>query len=274
MSSRRILREHGLRPKKSFGQNFLEDPRLCAQIAELAVPEAERGQGTVVELGAGLGALTEPLLARAARVVAVERDRDLVPLLGERFAEVEHLTIVEADAARLDIDAIFDEAPPPWVLAGNLPYQITGRLVERATQLAPRLARAVFMVQREVADRLVAEPGHKDYGMLTVFTQAAFSVRRALRVSAGAFHPAPKVDSAVVVLESRRPPFTEDEAFRDLVKAAFGQRRKTLKNALKRLDGARVAASAAAAGVDLDARAETLSVETFAAWAAAYRGAT
>jgi 16S rRNA (adenine1518-N6/adenine1519-N6)-dimethyltransferase len=273
VSSRRTLAAHGLRPKKSFGQNFLDDPRLCARIAELATTPPG---GRVVEIGAGLGALTAPLLERAAEVVAIERDRDLVPLLRERFADEPRLTLLEADAATVDIP--LEDGPAPRVLAGNLPYQITGRLIARAVALAEHLDRAVFMVQREVAVRLSASPGGGDYGVSTVFTQAAFEVERALKVPAGAFHPPPKVDSAVLVLTPRRPPIArEDEVFRAVVKQAFGQRRKTLRNNWKglcRLDRDQVAAAAAQAGISLDARAETIPVRAFAAMADAIRNAT
>jgi len=267
----RMLRERGLRPKKSFGQNFLHDRVTCARIAELATtPEG----GCVVEIGAGLGALTEPLLQRAGRVVAIERDRDLLPILRELFVDASHLELVEQDAARMDFRTVLAPGPAPRVLAGNLPYQITGRLIERAVGLADLVDRVVFMVQREVADRLCATPGGRDYGALTVFSQAAFSIDRALKVPAGAFSPAPKVDSAVVVLEPRQVRTCEDEAFRRVVKAAFGQRRKTLRNSWKSLLPREVLERAAEhVGIDLSARAETLGVDDFAAMAQQLRDA-
>lgn len=259
----------GLRPKKSFGQNFLADPRIARAIAELAtMPEG----GTVVEIGAGLGALTSLLLERAARVVAIERDRDLCPILRESFAAPiaeGRLALVEADAATLDYLPLFAGQPKPHVLAGNLPYQITGRLLELASQLADSLDRAVFMVQREVADRLVAAPGTASYGALTVFVTAAFRVERALQVPRGAFYPSPDVDSSVVVLAPERRAH-ETEAFRDAVRAAFAQRRKTLRNAWRKLGpSAEIERRAKLAGIDLDRRGETLSVEEFARFAEA-----
>ncbi len=263
MSSIRLLRARGLRPKKSFGQNFLQDAAIAARIAELCTTPPG---GTVLEIGAGLGALTRPLLARAACVIAVERDRDLVPILAEELAAFgDRLVLREADAVQLDWRAELDRGPTPHVVAGNLPYQITGRLIQRATAVAPHIARAVFMVQREVAERLCAAPGTEGYSALSVFAQAAFDVQRALRVPAGCFAPVPKVDSAVVTLTpSARAP--ETEAFRAVVKAAFGRRRKTLRNALATLGWSReeLEARAVAAHIDLDARAETLSVEDFA----------
>ena len=263
-----LLRARGLRPKKSFGQNFLVDRRIAAAIAEAATTPAG---GVVLELGAGLGALTRPLLDRAARVVAVERDRDLVPILSaelEAERNAGRLEILEADAAQLDWLAALAAGPAPRVVAGNLPYQITGRLLERATQLAREIDRAVFMVQSEVADRLVAPAGGDAYGALSVFAQAAFSIRKLLTARAGAFHPRPDVDSAVVVLEPHATPrAVETDRFRQAVRAAFEMRRKTLRNAWKGLYGWSrddLERAAAQAGISLDARGETLSVEQFA----------
>lgn len=264
------FRELGLSAKKSFGQNFLVDPGISRQIAELATFEPG---GTVVEVGAGLGSLTEPLLARAARVVAIERDRDLCPILREAFAEpiaAGKLVVLEADAKRVDFGAELAAGPRPHVLAGNLPYQLTGPLLELTTSLASSIDRAVFMVQAEVAARLVAAPATEAYGALTVFVGAAFRVSRALGVGRGAFHPRPGVDSAVVSLTPVVPPRAEEtETFRAAVKGAFSQRRKTLRNAWRSLGSVElVAACAEKAGVDLDRRGETLSVEEFARFAA------
>ncbi len=272
-SSARLLRERGLTAKKSFGQNFLQDVAIAERIAALATPAPG---GTVIELGAGLGALTAPLADRAARVVAVERDRDLVPLLRELFADVPSVHVLEADAAQVDFDELLRDCPAPRVVAGNLPYQLTGRLIEKTTHAAPLIDRAVFMVQREVADRLVAGAGTEHYGALSVFAQAAFRVERALRVSAGAFHPRPQVESAVVVLAPLSPPQAEEtEAFRELVRRGFQSRRKKLSNAWRGAFGwsdAELAAQAEAAGVSLDARGETLSVQDFARVAARASG--
>lgn len=263
---RALLREHGLSPKKSFGQNFLVAESVLRAIAEACVPDTEVGRARVVELGAGLGSLTEPLAERAARLVAVERDRDLIPVLRSIFAGRENVELIEGDAQSVDFAALLGDPDAPRVLCGNLPYQITGSLLERAVESRAHVDRVVFMVQREVADRLVAAPGQKDYGALSVFVQAQFAVRRALTVSPGAFHPPPEVKSAVVVMTPLSPPrATEDDDFRAVVKAAFGMRRKTLRNAWAGLLSAEALARAAqSAGVSLDARGETLSVEDFA----------
>jgi 16S rRNA (adenine1518-N6/adenine1519-N6)-dimethyltransferase len=247
----------------------LVDPGVARQIAELA---AFREGATVLEVGAGLGALTEPLLARGAHVIAVERDRDLCPILRDAFAGPiadGKLVVLEADAKQVDLGARLAEGSAPRVVTGNLPYQLTGPLLERTTSIARTLDRAVFMVQAEVADRLVALPASEAYGALTVFVSAAFRVSRALAVARGAFHPRPGVDSAVVVLTPVVPPRAEEtESFRGAVRAGFAQRRKTLRNAWRALGPmAAVAACAETAGIDLDRRGETLSVEEFARFA-------
>ncbi len=261
------LARHGLVAKKSFGQNFLADPHLAAKIAALCTAGKAT---TVVELGAGLGALTRPLLAGAEHVIAVERDRELVPVLSSEFAaevEVGKLRILEADAKAVDLAALFEQLPRPHVLCGNLPYQLTGPLLELSVRAAHVIDRVVFLVQLEVAERICATPGSKAYGGLTVFVSAQYAVRRAFVIKRGAFYPQPGVDSAVVVFEALRPPRArETKAFRNLVTAAFAKRRKTLKNAwhgVHGLSAEAIAAAAERAGIALTDRGETLSVEDF-----------
>ncbi len=273
---RALLKEAGLSAKKSFGQNFLVAPHVVESIATACVPNAEVGRTRVLELGAGTGALTRALAARAARVVAVERDRDLVPVLERAlgsFVEAGKLRIVEGDAQTAEPAALLGdrEEGSPRVLCGNLPYQITGRLLERAVAHAEDLDRVVFMVQLEVAERLAAEPGTKVYGALTVFVRAAFRVKKLFNVSPGSFHPPPDVTSAVVLLEPERPRRAAETAtFRALVKGAFGARRKTLRNAWSGIGpAARIAEAASRSGVSLDARGETLDVDAFARMARA-----
>lgn len=272
MSIAERLRERGLSPKKRFGQNFLVDVHAQKMIAEAATTPTG---GTVLEIGPGMGALTRPLLERAGHVVVIERDRDLVPLLSADFAEQiaeGRLQIVEGDAMAQDWAALLQGHPKPHVIAGNLPYLLTGPLLERATTLVEHVDRVVFMVQLEVAERLMAKPSTKEYGALTVFVQAAFDVRRVLTVRAGAFYPRPDVDSAVVALDPVKPRRADEtDAFRDAVRAAFGMRRKTLRNTWKSIYGwskEQLEMHARAAGISLDARGETLSVEEFARFAA------
>lgn len=260
-----LLERYGLRPKYSFGQNFLADERLAARIAEACAASG----GSVIELGAGLGALTRPLLASGVGfVLAVERDRDLVPALAQELsADVEagRLQILEEDAKSIDFATALAGRPKPHVVAGNLPYQITGPLLEKAVHGAPSIERAVFLVQLEVADRLSAAAGSDAYGALSVFAQRAFKVERAFVIRRGAFYPQPNVDSAVVTLEPLGAG-PETNEFRTVVKRAFGQRRKKLKNAWAGLvgqHGVEVETAAARAGIDLSLRGEALRVSDF-----------
>lgn len=263
------LESRGLRAKRHFGQNFLADEHLAQRIADLVPAGA-----SVVELGAGLGALTRPLLTRAGHLVAVERDRDLVPALGELFAaEIAEgkLRVEEADAKAVSVTTLLQGKPRPYALAGNLPYQISGPLLEAAVNMAGEVELVVFLLQLEVVDRLVAAPDTEHYGALSVFVQAAFEVTRALVIRRGAFYPQPEVDSAVVVLTPRATRVAETQAFRSLVRGAFQKRRKKLRNAWEGTAGRsreELAACALRAGIDLDRRGETLSVADFARMAA------
>jgi len=252
-----------LHAKKHFGQNFLHDASVVESIARATVPASTGAEGgSVVEIGAGLGALTAALLERADYVVAIERDRDLVPILQEGLSdavEAGRLVIEEADAKSADYLAALDGHPRPWAIAGNLPYQLTGPLLRKLCAIASSIDRAVTMVQSEVADRMVATPGSKNYGTLSVFLQAAFEVERLRKVGRGAFHPAPRVDSTVVRLTPREGEHLEETpGFRAAVRGGFAQRRKKLRSSLKGargLDRDAIAAAAEAARIDLDARA-------------------
>ncbi len=254
-------------PKKRLGQNFLTEPRTAAAIALAATSPPG---GTVLEIGPGTGALTLPLMARAARVIAIERDSDLIPVLTQKLAEpieTGAFTLLEGDATAIAWGPLLADTPRPRVLAGNVPYLITGLLIELSIGLADEIDGVVLMVQKEVADRLTAQPGTKEYGALTVFVTAAFRVERLFVVRAGSFFPKPEVDSTVVKMTPERPRrAVETEAFRAAVKGAFGMRRKTLRNAWRGLCGwsdEEIAARAEAAGISLDARGETLSVDEF-----------
>jgi 16S rRNA (adenine1518-N6/adenine1519-N6)-dimethyltransferase len=266
---RAVLRGAGLRPKKSFGQNFLVAEPIARATATACVPDDDVGRARVVEIGAGTGVLTRLLAERAFSVVAIERDRDLVPLLA-RDPPGENVRVVEGDAQTVDLAALLGppEAGTPRVLCGNLPYALSGPLLRRAVELAPDgVDRVVFMLQEEVADRLAASPGTKAWGGLTVFVRAAFDVKRVLRAGPGAFHPPPEVTSVVVELRPLRPPRARETArFRSLVRASFEARRKTLRNAWKKLarDASTLEEAAKRAGISLDARGETLEIEDFA----------
>jgi 16S rRNA (adenine1518-N6/adenine1519-N6)-dimethyltransferase len=263
-SPRALLEKYGLRPKKSWGQNFLADEAAVDEIARLAVPE--KG-AKVIELGAGLGHLTARLLAHGAEVVAVERDRDMARVLeGELGAQV---TLVEADAAQVDYARL--AAPRTKVaVCGNLPYHLTSPILFSLLDQRAAVSQAVFLLQQEVAERLGAEPGTKDWGLLSVLLQLVADVSVEHWVPRGAFLPPPKVDSAVILIRFRatRGEVTDEGRFRRLVKAGFAQRRKTLKNALSAADLAppdALGRAFAAAGIDGGRRGETLTVEEWAA---------
>ena len=211
-------------------------------------------------IGPGLGAMTGPLIEQVGRLHAVELDRDLIPRLKDRFGE--HLSIHEADALRFDFAALADELGPLRVV-GNLPYNISTPLLFHLLASSGRIVDMHFMLQKEVVDRLCAEPGTGEYGRLTVCVAARAEARRLMKVGPGAFNPPPKVDSAIVRLVPRPPPFEIKDLsrFDALVAAAFAQRRKTLNNTLK---GVVNAEQFAAAGIDPGLRAERLSPADFA----------
>ena len=260
--ARDLLRKYDLLPKRSFSQNFLIQPGAVAQIADAAVALGH----AVVELGPGLGALTYALLARDCTVLAVELDRDMIHVLREEFAEERGLDLQQGDAANVDFAAYSRACGSKLVVTGNLPYQATGAILRGVVAHRAVLSGAVLMVQREVRDRLVAEPGTKAYGALTVFTRAGFEVETVCRLRPGSFYPAPKVDSAVVRLLPRKAPLAEEaESFQEVVRAAFQMRRKTLRNALRALgDADRADRALGDAGIDPRRRGETLSIEEFA----------
>jgi 16S rRNA (adenine1518-N6/adenine1519-N6)-dimethyltransferase len=255
-----LLRRHGLRPKKGWGQNFLGDENILRGLAALA--RLSPGD-QVVELGAGLGHFTRALANTGARVLAVERDRDLAPILRLELPDVE---VVEADAKSFDLSAVAARAGSRIVLCGNLPYHLSSPILFHLLDQRSAVKRAVLLLQREVAERIAAEPGGRDYGLLSVLVQLVADARIGMSVPRQAFTPPPDVESCALVLEMLPEPraAVHDELrFRTLVKAAFSQRRKTLWNAMKSLPGAREAVLAA--GIDPQRRGETLSVAEFAA---------
>ena len=249
-------------PRKRFGQHFLTDPAILGRIVDALAPEPS---DTVVEIGPGRGALTDLLSPRCGRLIAVEIDRDLVKQLREKYDEGSRVEIVEGDALETDWTAISGRS---YLLAGNLPYYITTPLIFRILE-NPRPQRAALLVQREVAARLVAAPASDDYGALTVNVQVTAAVKVVAKVSAGAFHPRPKVDSSIVLLtpladQSLGP--EEEDAFRRFVQAAFGMRRKTLLRIMRELwipDAGKASEILASLGLEPSMRPEVLSPPDF-----------
>jgi len=230
---------------QKLGQHFLISGAALERLAAVVCPGPEE---LVVEIGPGRGALTEKLLARARRVVAIELDRELAAHLRRKFAADTRLEIVEGDVLSTDLA---QWGPVP--LAGNLPYYITSPILEKALRARP--LRAVFLVQKEVAQRLSAQPGSRDYGYLTVLTATFARARTLFTVPPGAFRPPPKVESAAVLLEPHAPVVEDPEDFLRFAARSFRYKRKTLRNNL----GAGIVDTWPEAGL----RAEQLSLEKF-----------
>jgi 16S rRNA (adenine1518-N6/adenine1519-N6)-dimethyltransferase len=271
--ARAALAAAGLRPQRRFGQNFLVDPAVAARIVETA--HAMAPGAPMLEIGPGLGALTEALAARPAPLWLVELDRGLAARLRERFAaDAARVHVLEGDATTLPLDALVTDADVTVV--GNLPYNVSTPILFRLLALRARFPRAVLMLQREVALRLASRPGTGDWGVLPVLVQTFADVRVAFGVSRRSFHPVPKVDSAVVAVRWSAGPRVDVgdvERHRAVVRAAFGQRRKMLRNALAALAATRgrdLDAVLARAGVVASARAETLTLDDFARLARAF----
>lgn len=249
------------RPRKRFGQHFLTDRHYLARIVEAIDP---RPGDAMLEIGPGTGLLTAELARVVERLQVVEIDRDLAADLRRRFP-ADRVVVHEGDALELDFQAF----AAGLRVVGNLPYNVSTPILFHVAANAERIQDCVFMLQREVVDRMVARPGTPDYGRLSVMLQYRFEMDRALSVPPGAFTPPPKVESAVVrmrPLGARRPRAEDEGLFAAVVASAFSQRRKTLRNALRGyLDGAQIAAL----GLDPGGRAEQLSPAQFAALAQA-----
>jgi len=245
------------RPRKRFGQHFLTDRHYLARI--VAAIDAKRGDA-IVEIGPGTGILTAELAARVDCLHAIEIDRDLARALEGRFPNV---VVHAADALEFD----FAQLPGSLRVVGNLPYNVSSPILFRMVEIAPRLRDCIFMLQREVVERMVATPATSDYGRLSVMLQYRFAMALQLRVPAGAFTPPPKVESAVVrmvPLGADRPIAGDEALFARIVASAFSQRRKTLRNAVRSIASEEAFARAS---IDPSRRGETLSVKEFVALA-------
>ena len=250
-------------PRKRLGQHFLTDTRVLDRIADvLAIQKSD----TVIEIGPGRGALTDRLADRAGRLITIEIDKLLIPILRARYESRPHVSVIESDVLDLSLG---DVAGGPYLLAGNVPYYITTPIIFHA-MTRPRFQRAVFLVQREVADRAVAAPGSKEYGALSVNLQALATVTPRGAVKPTSFNPPPTVDSAILHLEPRADPvIREDEeaAFRKLVIASFGLRRKQMRRVVRTVRGLtaeQADAALDAAALDPEVRPEVLSADDFA----------
>jgi 16S rRNA (adenine1518-N6/adenine1519-N6)-dimethyltransferase len=275
MSARRQAREAlaaaGLRPRKRFGQHFLCDAGVIARIVDAVHAEPAPA---VLEIGPGLGALTDSLARAGGPLYLIELDRDLAGRLRERHAADAHVRVIEGDVLEVPLEQIVTE--PTATAVGNLPYNVSTPILFRLLALRHRFPRAVLMLQREVAMRLAARPGTRESGVLAISVQTWARVRVLFRVRPGSFLPPPRVESAVVELVWSAAPRVEigDPAVHTaVVRAAFGQRRKMLRNALATLElpVEVVEAALEEAGIDPRARAETLDLAAFGRLACALR---
>ena len=265
----RLLRQHHLSPKKSLGQNFLVDQNALQRVAEAA--EIQHGD-EVLEVGAGLGSLTRLLACLASRVVAVELDRHLLPVLNEVLGHETNVVIVPNDILEINPSELMHQAG--YIVAANIPYYITSALIRHLLEAPLRPRRMVLTVQREVAQRICAKPG--DLSLLALSVQVYGEPRLATRIPAGAFYPPPKVDSAVLrvdLYEEPRISLPQLEAFFKLARSGFSQKRKTLRNALSKGLGWNTDQTLNmlnTAQIDPQRRAETISLEEWQKLTSAY----
>lgn len=269
------LKKHHITLQKKYGQNFIGDPALLERIA--TVCDWQPGD-RALEIGPGAGTLTRAIAREAEEVLAIEIDRRLAPLLEGTLADCANVHLVFTDALKADLDALMRDTlgwDGRYKLIANLPYYITTPLIMHVLEDSEKVSELVIMVQKEVGERLCAAPGSKAYGAVTVMVQYAATVARAFDVGRHAFVPAPEVDSTILHLipyEKRPIQAQSDAVLRRVVKAAFSQRRKTLRNSLSSLgcDKALIKQALEAASIEDSRRAETLSVAEFVALADAF----
>jgi 16S rRNA (adenine1518-N6/adenine1519-N6)-dimethyltransferase len=260
---RELFTTHDIRPHKELGQNFVVDPNTIRKVVDAAGDLSAR---TVLEIGAGAGSLTLGLARAARRVIAVEFDARMVPALRESVGEIDNVEIVQADALKLDYAAL--EATE---VVANLPYNIAVPLVITVLENAPQVSSLTVMTQREVGHRLAATPGSKSYGQVSVLVGYWTETVVAARISRNAFYPVPAVDSVLVRLDRREPPEVDYARLNEVVKTAFAQRRKTLRNTLRNTLGplgssaSEIENTIRAAGIDPGARPETVSLDGWVA---------
>jgi 16S rRNA (adenine1518-N6/adenine1519-N6)-dimethyltransferase len=268
-----LLRQYGLSPKKGLGQNFLVDPEALRKIIQAAdIPPGS----LVLEVGPGLGSLTRGLAQVARKVVAVELDEGLLPLLAQVLAGYQNVEVVSGDILEIDPSRLVGETG--YLVVANIPYYITSALIRHLLAPAIKPARIVLTVQKEVAERICAGPG--DLSLLALSVQVYGEAKRVLRIPAGAFYPAPKVDSSVVRVDLYAQPLIASSDLDDyfkLARAGFSQKRKTLRNSLSaglRVSPDRVVALLDSIGIDPRRRAETLSLAEWKSLVDAYKSSS
>lgn len=268
-SPRTLLKAWNLYAKKQLGQNFLADPSTADMIVARTGITPE---DIVLEIGAGLGALTVPLARAARKVYAVEKDRQLIPLLKSELLAggIHNVELLQQNILTVDIKALAEQENRPLIVMGNLPYNISSQILIQLVHAREVVSRAVFMFQKELAERIMAPPGNRDYGRLSVVLQYCATIRRLAEVKANLFFPRPKVDSEVIeirFLDTPTYPADDETLLFEVIKAAFGQRRKTLRNSLSKseleIDVDTAVQALRQAGIDPTRRAESLNVAEF-----------
>lgn len=268
-SPKTLLSAWNMRPKKRLGQNFLADPSAAKLIVGRSAIAPE---DIVVEIGAGLGSLTIPLAMAAGKVYAVEKDPDMIQLLTTELLanNLSNVILIQKDILRVDLVELSNTVQRPLIVMGNLPYNISSQVLVKLIKQRHSVTRAVLMFQQELARRLMSRPSCKDYGRLSVMLQYCADVKPLAHMKASMFFPKPKVDSEVLEIRfrDRLEGTVSDEAFIfNVIKAAFGRRRKTLRNSLAgselQIDTESAGHALALSGIDPKRRAETLSVEEF-----------
>lgn len=263
-----VMTRHGFNFSKALGQNFIVNPMVCPRIAEMGGAKEKTG---VIEIGAGVGVLTAELAKRAEKVVCIEIDKRLLPVLDETLADFDNIEIVNEDVLKVDLHKLIEEkfGDMPVVVCANLPYYITSPIIMMLLESNLPIDSVTVMVQKEAGDRLCADVGSRDAGAVTVAVNYYAEAKKLFDVSRGSFMPAPNVDSMVIRLDLRkeRPIELQDEKkFFRLVKAAFGQRRKTASNSISSGMGiakGEVIAALERAGFEANVRAEKFTMEDF-----------
>lgn len=266
---KKILSEHGFTFSKSLGQNFLINPTVCPRMADACGADSDTG---VLEIGAGIGVLTAELAKRAKKVVSLELDTRLMPVLAETLGEFSNVEVLNADVLKIDLNKLIDDCFQGMHVAvcANLPYYITSPVIMALLESRIPVDAVTVMVQKEAAARLCAPVGSRDAGAVTVAVNYYAQAEKLFDVSAGSFMPAPKVDSSVIRLNIRKEPpveVSDEKFFFRVIKAAFGQRRKTASNSLSAGLGIpkdKVSAAIAAAGFEPSVRAESLTMQELA----------
>jgi 16S rRNA (adenine1518-N6/adenine1519-N6)-dimethyltransferase len=269
-SIKKELKEHGLFPRRRLGQHFLVDRNILDKVIRTAEVEKE---DIVLEVGPGLGEMTLALARQAKKVIAIEIDSKLVAILEKKMRGHPNVEVVKSDILKVDFDQFLKKEGHPIKVVANLPYQISTPLLFRFIESKDVFSTFTLMLQREVAERMVAPPGRKEYGRLSIFIQLSFDLTIRFFIKPSAFFPPPKVDSALVHMVWREEPLVEtndEEWFKRVVKACFGYRRKTLVNALKHSElvlPESMELKMKGIGIDPQRRPETLTIQEFAALA-------